>query len=71
MCAETLWWRCHRRIIADYLLAAGEHVFHLMGRGPVHLARMTEAARLAASGVLTYSATSPAHGLPHPPRGRE
>src|SRR3569833_3674940 len=24
MCAETLWWRCHRRIIADYLLAAGE-----------------------------------------------
>jgi uncharacterized protein (DUF488 family) len=23
MCAETLWWRCHRRIIPDYLLAAG------------------------------------------------
>ena len=71
MCAETLWWRCHRRIIADYLLAAGEHVVHLMGRGPVQPARMTEAARLAASGVLTYPVTSPAHGLPHPPRGRE
>ncbi len=24
MCAEALWWRCHRRIIADYLLVAGE-----------------------------------------------
>src|SRR5690606_23770756 len=28
MCAEAVWWRCHRRIIADYLLAAGETVFH-------------------------------------------
>src|SRR5215831_2552393 len=27
MCAEALWWRCHRRIIADYLLAAGEVYF--------------------------------------------
>src|ERR1043166_8488158 len=28
MCAETLWWRCHRRIIADYLLARGARVLH-------------------------------------------
>jgi uncharacterized protein (DUF488 family) len=28
MCAETLWWKCHRRIISDYLIAAGEAVFH-------------------------------------------
>jgi uncharacterized protein (DUF488 family) len=26
-CAETVWWRCHRRIITDYLLAAGEACF--------------------------------------------
>src|SRR5581483_9317690 len=26
MCAESMWWRCHRRIIADYLIAAGETV---------------------------------------------
>ena len=32
MCAETLWWRCHRRIIADYLLAAGRTVIHILGR---------------------------------------
>src|SRR3954462_11984428 len=27
MCAEAVWWRCHRRIIADYLIAAGKTVF--------------------------------------------
>jgi uncharacterized protein (DUF488 family) len=31
MCAEVLWWRCHRRIIADYLLAEGATVFHILG----------------------------------------
>jgi hypothetical protein len=37
MCAETLWWRCHRRNISDYLIAAGEAVFHILG--PDHVAR--------------------------------
>ena len=32
MCAEAVWWRCHRRIIADYLIAAGETVFYILGR---------------------------------------
>jgi uncharacterized protein (DUF488 family) len=54
MCAETLWWRCHRRIIADYLLAAGETVFHILGPGHVDPARMTEAARRDPSGSLAY-----------------
>ena len=31
MCAEAVWWQCHRRIIADYLMAADEIVFHIMG----------------------------------------
>jgi uncharacterized protein (DUF488 family) len=31
MCAEAAWWQCHRRIIADYLMAAEEIVFHIMG----------------------------------------
>lgn len=31
MCAEALWWRCHRRIIADHLLARGAKVYHLIG----------------------------------------
>jgi uncharacterized protein (DUF488 family) len=54
MCAETLWWRCHRRIIADYLLAAGDAVFHILGPGHVEPARMNDAARPLQSGMLSY-----------------
>ena len=56
MCAEAVWWRCHRRIIADYLIAAGEKVFHILGRDHVEQARMTEAAKFGSSGILTYPA---------------
>src|SRR5439155_7109699 len=31
MCAETLWWRCHRRLIAELLAARGHDVVHLLG----------------------------------------
>jgi uncharacterized protein (DUF488 family) len=54
MCAEAVWWRCHRRIIADYLLAAGEDVFHILGEGPIEPARITPAAQPQANGTLTY-----------------
>ena len=56
MCAETLWWRCHRRIIADYLITAGETVFHVFGPGHIEQARVTKAAQSADCGVLTYPA---------------
>ncbi len=58
MCAESVWWRCHRRIIADYLLAAGEAVFHIMGPDNIVPARLTDGAKLGASGVLTYPAAA-------------
>ncbi|MGB9398868.1 MAG: DUF488 domain-containing protein [Pseudolabrys sp.] len=45
MCAEAVWWRCHRRIITDYLLAAGEQVFHIMGPGKIVRATLTKVAR--------------------------
>ena len=54
MCAEAVWWRCHRRIITDYLLAAGEQVFHIMGPGKIVQATSTKAARPQADGTLTY-----------------
>ncbi|HVY58482.1 MAG TPA: DUF488 domain-containing protein [Xanthobacteraceae bacterium] len=54
MCAEAVWWRCHRRIITDYLIAAGETVFHILGPAHVELAHMTEAARVAHDGGVTY-----------------
>jgi uncharacterized protein (DUF488 family) len=56
MCAEALWWRCHRRIITDYLLVAAETVLHILATGKIEPARMTQAARPHASGVLTYPA---------------
>lgn len=31
MCAEAQWWRCHRRIISDWLTIRGHNVFHIMG----------------------------------------
>ena len=54
MCAEAVWWRCHRRIIADYLLAAGERVFHILGPDAVVPATLTKAATVQPNGVLTY-----------------
>jgi uncharacterized protein (DUF488 family) len=58
MCAEAVWWRCHRRIIADYLIAAGETVFHILGPAHIEQARMTDGARLGPGGVLVYPAAA-------------
>jgi uncharacterized protein (DUF488 family) len=52
MCAEAVWWRCHRRIIADYLLASGHVVFHILGPGKIAPASMTSAARLTTDGIV-------------------
>jgi uncharacterized protein (DUF488 family) len=56
MCAEAVWWRCHRRIIADYLLADGRRVEHIMGPGQVVPATLTLGARVMAGGTLRYPA---------------
>lgn len=55
MCSEAVWWRCHRRIVADHLLARGESVFHLMDAGRADPARLSEGATLA-DGLVTYPA---------------
>ncbi|MGH9108322.1 MAG: DUF488 family protein [Acidimicrobiales bacterium] len=54
MCAETLWWRCHRRLIADAaVLAFGSRVRHLGHDGRLADHRLTDGARLAA-GIVVY-----------------
>jgi Protein of unknown function, DUF488/Protein of unknown function (DUF3565) len=58
MCAEAVWWRCHRRIIADYLIAAGETVVHILAKGRTELARITEAAVHGANCTLVYPPAS-------------
>jgi uncharacterized protein (DUF488 family) len=54
MCAEAVWWRCHRRIIADYLIAAGETVIHILAKGRTEPAHLTESAVRAPNGALVY-----------------
>lgn len=54
MCAEAVWWRCHRRIIADYLIARGEIVLHIMAPGHVEPATLTAGAVVRADGTIVY-----------------
>ena len=56
MCAEAVWWRCHRRIIADYLLAGEFAVAHIMGPNRVDPAKLTPGAHLLPDGTLVYPA---------------
>jgi uncharacterized protein (DUF488 family) len=63
MCAEAVWWRCHRRIITDYLLAAGEEVRHIMAPHDIETARMTAGAQRTPTGALVYPAAAPAQGM--------
>lgn len=55
MCAEVLWWRCHRRLIADVLTSLGVPVVHLRDERPGEPHRLTAPARLVA-GRLSYAA---------------
>jgi uncharacterized protein (DUF488 family) len=54
MCAEALWWRCHRSLIADVLKSLGYEVTHILGPGSSSPHPYTGAARLV-EGQLTYS----------------
>lgn len=56
MCAEALWWQCHRRIIADYLLAAGIEVKHILA-DKIEPAHLTEGAIARPDGSVLYSDT--------------
>ncbi|KVR87962.1 DUF488 family protein [Burkholderia vietnamiensis] len=54
MCSEAVWWRCHRRIVSDYLLARGDTVLHIMGLNRVEPARITAGATVRDDGALVY-----------------
>lgn len=58
MCAEVLWWRCHRRLISDVLVSLGERVLHVRDASPAEAHRLTPPARTV-DGVLTYAAEPP------------
>jgi uncharacterized protein (DUF488 family) len=57
MCSEGVFWRCHRRLVSDYLLMQGTTVQHIMPTGALRPHTLTEEARIS-GGELSY-----------PPRG--
>ena len=58
MCSEAVWWRCHRRIIADYLIARGETVFHIMSADRLEPAHLTPGAAVQPDGRILYPASA-------------
>jgi uncharacterized protein (DUF488 family) len=62
MCAETVWWRCHRRIITDYLLAAGERVVHILDASHIEEATLTPSAAVRGDGTVVYPGEEPSSG---------
>ena len=53
MCAESLWWRCHRSLIADFLKANGHTVLHILNAKKTEIHPFTSAARIV-DGELSY-----------------
>jgi uncharacterized protein (DUF488 family) len=57
MCSESVWWRCHRRLIADFAEVARDvPVRHLMHDGRLAQHHLSPGARLRADGLLVYDA---------------
>jgi uncharacterized protein (DUF488 family) len=57
MCAEAVWWRCHRSLISDYLKARGIKVIHILDTNKIEPHPFTSAASIV-DGMLSYSSDS-------------
>ena len=55
MCSEAVWWRCHRRIIADYLLVHNHQVEHILGPGQLMSAELSDGAVVQDDGTIHYT----------------
>ena len=64
MCAEAVWWRCHRRLVTDYLLARGWEVTHLMAPGQQQAGVLTPGAVVHGDGTIEYPAAEGQASLP-------
>jgi uncharacterized protein (DUF488 family) len=60
MCAEAVWWRCHRRIVSDYLLARGLGVLHIVSAAAPKPAVLTPGAEVRGDGKVLYPPEQPA-----------
>jgi uncharacterized protein (DUF488 family) len=59
MCAEAVWWQCHRRLITDYMLARGWTVIHILAAGQQQRASMTDGALVHGDGTIEYPPPQP------------
>lgn len=57
MCSESVFWRCHRRLVSDFLLMKGFEIQHIMPNGELRPHALTEGAKIEAGG-LSYPASS-------------
>ena len=58
-CAEAVWWRCHRRIVADYLLSRAHAVLHILSDAEPKPATLTPGAEIRDDGKIVYPPTQP------------
>ena len=54
MCAERMWFQCHRMMVSDYLVAHGHEVLHIEGAGPTRAHKLLDVARVV-NGELIYN----------------
>ncbi|KUZ12724.1 DNA repair protein [Burkholderia diffusa] len=64
MCSEAVWWRCHRRIVSDYLIARGETVLHIMGPNRLEPAHLTAGAVIQDDGTIVYPSVDGDDSMP-------
>jgi len=57
MCAEKFYWKCHRRLLADYLVAQGVEVVHIVGPGKASSHKLTPGAIITAEAGVIYPYT--------------
>jgi uncharacterized protein (DUF488 family) len=54
MCAEAVWWRCHRMLLSDALLARGVDVQHILSEAKTQPHRLTPFAKVSDSREVSY-----------------
>jgi len=59
MCAEKLYWKCHRRLLSDYLIAQGAEVEHILEYGKLQPHRLTPGAVITADARVIYPSQQP------------
>jgi uncharacterized protein (DUF488 family) len=52
MCAEAVWWHCHRKLLSDFLLVRGVQVRHILSTADAKAHHLSEFARETPDGVI-------------------